>query len=167
MDLVDFMTKIESVMDLDQDPDSDNDDNDEADVVCTPDITEGDSSHITSINSLPLVSGKKYESAYNVFMEWRAKKGVITFTENDLMQYFEELSLKYKSSSLWATYSMLKTTLNMHHNVVMDNFTKLRLFLKRKSIGQQTKKAKTFTPDEINRFIEEAPDVKYLATKVS
>lgn len=73
---------------------------------------------------------------------------------------------KYKSSTLWTHYSMLKSILNIKHNINIDTYTRLRALLRRQSEGYQPKKSEAFTEDEINRFFKEAPDDKYLATKV-
>lgn len=99
-------------------------------------------------------------------MDWRTLNNVKSFSENVLLPYFEELSTKYKPTSLWSHFSILKSTLNLKNNVKIDNYSKVRAFLKRKSEGFQKKRAKTLTSDEINRFIKEAPDSIYLATKV-
>ena len=82
------------------------------------------------------------------------------------MAYFGGLAKRYKSSSLWTQYLMLKSTLNINNNVDISKYSKLWAFLKRKSEGYIPKKAKTFTPEEINKFIKESTDGIYLATKV-
>lgn len=99
-------------------------------------------------------------------MDWRSVKNINSYTENDLLVYFREVSEKYKSSSLWSLYSMLKTTLNVKHNINIEQYLRLRAFLKRKAEGYQPTKANIFSPQEINKFINAAPDHKYLATKV-
>lgn len=121
---------------------------------------------ITTENLLPAKSKKVYESVYKSFMEWRDSKKTSSFSENVILAYFGELSEKYKASSLWTHYSMLRSTLEIHHNIKLDTYGKLRAFLKRKSDGYKAKKAKTFTPEQINSFIQNADDQKYLATKV-
>lgn len=132
---------------------------------CTPPhIVEA--ARITSLNLLPEKSKKKYEMVYKCFMSWRKNHNVGSFSENVLLVYFNELAKKYKSSSLWSFYSMLRSTLKLNNGVDIEIYTKLRAFLKRTSEGYQAKKAKTFTPEEINKFINEAPDTIYLATKV-
>jgi len=129
-----------------------------------PEIVEA--AEILSSNLLPEKSRKHYEEVYKKFMDWRISKRANSFSETVLMAYFGELSDKYKSSSLWAKYSMLRSTLLIRHNINIENYSKLKSFLKRKSEGYRPKKAKTFSPDEINKFINEAPDTIYLATKV-
>ncbi|KAF2879540.1 hypothetical protein ILUMI_26624 [Ignelater luminosus] len=139
-----------------------NNENDEVDIKYTPpEIVE------TSLNHLPERSKRLYQIAYNQFMAWRLEKQINSFSERVLLAYFADLSNKYKSSTLWTYYSMLRSTLTIHHNIKIEQYEKLRLFLKRKGETYRPKKAKTLKPEEINKFITEAPDVKYLATKVA
>lgn len=118
-------------------------------------------------NLLPVKSAKTYEQFYSQFMNWRIKNKVSSFSENVLIVYFDELSKKLKSTSLWTHYSILKSTLCIKHKVVISEYPKLIALLKRKSEGYKPKKSKTFSTTEIKQFIGEAPDVKYLLTKVS
>lgn len=99
-------------------------------------------------------------------MDWRRKNNTNSFSEDNILVYFKELSKKYKSSTLWTYYSMIKSTLILKHNVNIEHYGKVRALLKRHSEGYQPKKSEAFTREQINKFIEEAPDVKYLATKV-
>lgn len=133
--------------------------------LCTPPEVR-DVAEATTQNLLPDKSRKKYKAVYKAFMDWQSLKKMNSFSENVLLDYFEELSKKYASSSLWAAYSMLRSTLAINNDISIESYSKLHSFLKRKSEGFQPKKAKTFTSDEINRFINEAPDYRYLAVKV-
>ncbi|KAH0813878.1 hypothetical protein GEV33_008913 [Tenebrio molitor] len=90
-----------------------------------------------------------------------------SFSENILMTYFGELSKKKKPTSLWTQYSMLRSTLSVHHDVDISKYLRLKALLKRKSLGYKPKRSKTLTSLEINRFLNEAPDEKYLFTKVA
>ncbi|KAJ8912535.1 hypothetical protein NQ315_014479 [Exocentrus adspersus] len=62
-------------------------------------------------------------------------------------------------------------TLNINEGVNIEDYTKLRSFLKRRSEGFRRgfrpKKAYTFSSEEINKFLIEACDEKYLAMKVT
>lgn len=120
----------------------------------------------SNIKLLPERSKKRYDVVYNNFMNWRNEKNINSFSEEDLLTYFAEITDSYKSSTLWSQYSILRRTLNIRHNVNIEKYTKLRDFLNLKSKGYEPKKTKTFTPEEICRFINEAPDDKYLAIKV-
>lgn len=120
----------------------------------------------TSINLLPEKSRKKYEKVYNEFLNWRCAKNTSSFSENVLLAYFSELSNKFKCSSLWSIYSMLRSTINLHNGVKIEKYLKLRMFLKRKAEGHTAKKSKTFSSEQINTFINDAPDEIYLAIKV-
>jgi integrase len=101
-------------------------------------------------------------------MNWCETRGIkSSFSENILMTYFGELSKKKKPTSLWTQYSMLRSTLSVHHDVDISKYLRLKALLKRKSLGYKPKRSKTLTSLEINRFLNEAPDEKYLFTKVA
>lgn len=118
-------------------------------------------------NLLPTTSREKYEIAYSNFMDWRMQAKVNSFSESTLLVYFEELSRKLKPSTLWSQYSMLKSTIIIKNCVDISKYVKLRAFLKRKSEKYVPKQSKTLTPEEIQQFLKDAPDEKYLLVKVS
>lgn len=125
----------------------------------------------SSINkkSLPEKSKRTYELTYYSFIEWTRKNlnKTSSFSEDVLLDYFRELSEKYKSPlSLWRDYSMLKSTLRLNHDVDIEKYSKLRAFLSRKTRGYQAKQTKTFTLSDFNKFLVEAPDDTYLVIKV-
>ncbi|KAJ8922304.1 hypothetical protein NQ315_004246 [Exocentrus adspersus] len=78
-------------------------------------------------------------------MEWKKTNNVQQFSENVILLYFKELSSKYKSSTLWAQYSMLKSTLNIKHDMNISNYQVLL--------------------EDFSRFLNCAPDEKYLLVK--
>ncbi|KAJ4444868.1 hypothetical protein ANN_06665 [Periplaneta americana] len=118
-------------------------------------------------NLLPQKSRNMYEKLYVQFMDWRKSKSINSFSEDVLLVYFEELSPNMKSSTLCTHYSILKSTLNIKHQIDLSKYSKLNSLLKRKSEGYKGKIAKTFSPDELKTFINEAPDIKYLMIKVA
>lgn len=120
----------------------------------------------TTENLLPKKSQKLYVKSYDKFINWKIDKKASSFSENVILAYFEELSKKFAPSSLWTEYSMLKSTLNIRHQINISQYYKLHAFLKRQSEGFTAKKSKTFEPSEINRFMTEAPDQLYLFSKV-
>ncbi|KAJ8980782.1 hypothetical protein NQ317_019447, partial [Molorchus minor] len=79
-----------------------------------------------------------------------------------LLAYFSENAKNYKSSKLWAQYSMVKY-------VMLDNLRQHRYkqipqtvpFLKRTA-----KKSKILTKSEIDRFLSSADDKEFLMIKV-
>lgn len=76
------------------------------------------------------------------------------------------MSQTHKPSTLWATYSMLKTTLNINNNININKYDRLIPFLKRQSQGYTQKKSKVLTSEQIQKFLNEADDQKYLLIKV-
>ena len=71
----------------------------------------------------------KYEMVYEKFMS-------PLFFENVFLAYFDNFKEK---SSLWAFYSLLRSTINIKDNVNIENYPKLRAFLKRLSDGFSSK----------------------------
>ncbi|KAJ8985577.1 hypothetical protein NQ317_011541 [Molorchus minor] len=94
-------------------------------------------------NLLPTKSRSLYDKAYNRFKKWCAEKNVQVYSENVLLAYFSENAKNYKSSTLWAQYSMVKT-----------------------GDGYQAKKSKILTKSEIDRFLSSADDKEFLMIKV-
>lgn len=117
---------------------------------------------------LPSKSRKIYETCYKQFMEWREKNNVNTFSENILLAYFSTLSETFKSSTLWKTYSMLRSMLIIKHNINIASYIKLRSLLKTKSYNYEATRSKalSLSAQDINTFINQAPDEIHLATKV-
>lgn len=122
---------------------------------------------IISQELIPQKSKKLYEQQYESFVRWCNEKHVKEYNENALLVYFNEKSKRYCSSTLWSYYSMLKTTINIKHNIDISKFSKLLAFLKRKNDGHKPKKSKVLTGEDVEKFLVEAPDDKYLMMKVS
>ncbi|CAH1126096.1 unnamed protein product [Ceutorhynchus assimilis] len=119
------------------------------------------------LNSLPEKSREKYEQTYKKFMNYRIDKKIESISEDILIAYFAQMSRNSIASTLWASYSMLKTTLNVNENVDISRYLKLRAFLKKKSLGYQAKKSRVLEMEHIEKFLLEAPDKDFLSTKVA
>lgn len=138
----------------------------DTDTICTPpDIR--DAANAASMSLLPEKSLKIYEHTYKKFMEWRCEKNIHSFSENVVLSYISELAQDIKSSTLWSTFSMLKTTINIKHNINIGEYAKVRAYLKRKNEGYAPKKSRVLEKEQIAKFIKEAPDDIFLLTKVS
>ncbi|KAK5641228.1 hypothetical protein RI129_009775 [Pyrocoelia pectoralis] len=107
---------------------SDKSNSDDEITSTPPDITE--KAMVATNNLLPEKSRKIYEKFYNQFMEWRTKNNIASYSENVLIVYFEELSNKIKSPSLWTRYSILKSTLNIKNQINIAQYPKLHALLK-------------------------------------
>jgi len=139
---------------------------DSNDDICytPPEILE--QAATTSNNLLPMKSKDRYESVFKKFMNFRSQNHVKSFSENVLLAYFGNISKEFKPSSLWAIYSIIRNMLSIKENIDIATYPKLKVFLKRQSDGFRSKKSKTLTAEEINRFIKEAPNESYLFMKV-
>lgn len=61
---------------------------------------------------------------------------------------------------------MLKCTLNLNDNIDISKYMKLTSFLKQNNVGYQPKKAKVLTREQVDKFMIDASDEKYLMIKV-
>ncbi|KAB0802104.1 hypothetical protein PPYR_04290 [Photinus pyralis] len=77
----------------------------------------------------------------------------------------KETSRVFSPSSLWSLYSMLKATILIKKNIDISRFPKLIAFIKRQNDGYKPKKSKLLTREEMDRFLKEAPNDKYLLSK--
>lgn len=116
---------------------------------------------------LPATSKHRYNKIFQEFEKWRQLKQVKIISEKLLLEYFNEMSRKYKPSSLWAYYSMLKSTIKMNCDVDIASYHRLSEFLKTKGAGYKPTKTKVFTEQELAKFISDAPDGEWLDRKVS
>ena len=122
---------------------------------------------------LPAKSRTRYMDTYNLFQAWKTAKNATSNSETVVFAYLSEMANTknkknecLKPSTLWARYSMLKATMNIYDKVDIGTYGKLTAFLKRKSTGYVPLKAKIFTENEIQRFLDIAPDVLWLDVKV-
>lgn len=134
--------------------------------ICTPHelraIVEN-----ASVDFLPKISKDRYNNTYRTFTNWRKSKNAAVVTENVLLAYFIGVAERLKPSTLWSIYSMLKTTLKINENLDIAKYLKLTAFLKRKTDGFQAKKSKILSSENVEKFLSEAPEEIYLATKVN
>ncbi|KAG4068834.1 hypothetical protein HA402_004982 [Bradysia odoriphaga] len=108
----------------------------------------------------------KYSKVYEDFQKWNETNGATPVTESVLMKYFTELAEKSKPSTLFVYHSMLKSALRINDNIDISTYSTLINFLKGKNAGYKPVKATVFTEEEIDKFINEAPDEQWLDVKV-
>lgn len=116
---------------------------------------------------LPQKSKGLYMKTYAIFKDWCQGKKVEKISENILLIYFQEQAKTRKASSLWATFSMLKSTISLKENIDVSKYFKLISFLKRQNENYKAKKSLVFTNEEVKRFLNNAPDEIFLPAKVS
>ncbi|KAB0795993.1 hypothetical protein PPYR_10054 [Photinus pyralis] len=119
----------------------------DASFSCTPEEIVN-AAGITTSNRLPEKSKDQYLKEYHLFMKWRTEKHVGSLVKG----------CYYKPPTLWSTYSKLKATLLINNNVDIRKYSKLIAYLKNKSVGHKSKKSRTFSRDEMYKFLHNAPD---------
>lgn len=117
-------------------------------------------------NVLPDKSERMYKRCYEQFVVWQNEQNNTSVSEDTMLLYFTLMSKKFKPSSLWAKYSMLKSTILNFRNVNIGNYYRLTAFLSKNCKGFRPTKSKTLESKEVERFLSEAPDDRYLAIKV-
>ncbi|KAJ8938199.1 hypothetical protein NQ317_000689 [Molorchus minor] len=90
-------------------------------------------------------------------MHWRRNNQINSFSENVLLVYISEISKDLKPPTVSSMYSMLRSTIDIKHNIDISKYAKLKACLKRRSTGYKRKKAKTLNKDP--------PDDRFLFTK--
>lgn len=82
---------------------------------------------------LPQKSLAKYNRAYDNFKRWQNGYGVTKISSKLILAYFHMLNAKkYKPTTLWAVYSMLKATLRSIEDIHIGNYPQVSAFLKKK-----------------------------------
>lgn len=90
----------------------------------------------------------------------------VDIDENMLVVYFTELKKLFKPTTLWSTWSKLRTTISLRHQVNINNYEDLKTLLKRYAKGYVPTKAKTFTWKEVLTFLTTSEPKIYLVHQV-
>lgn len=120
-----------------------------------------------AFKTLPEKSKERYLQKYEEFDAWKIRNNAIGISEKLLMAYFYTMSKNQKPTTLWATYSMMKSTIKLKHNVDISTYHQLCAFLKTNASGYRPEKANVFTESEIEQFLDQANDYDWLDVKVS
>lgn len=134
-------------------------DEDEKNVQNTPPEVRQKIEQSREARLLPKKSGKAYERAYEKFMEWfnvaKAKNSHAKVSESFVVAYFESC---ISAASGWSIYSRLKPLIQSRHGVDMEKMPTLQASLKRRSQYHTPTQAPTFTLDQLNTFLKDAPN---------
>lgn len=114
---------------------------------------------------LPSKSRQLYEETYTSYKKWCTMKKVRT-CEDTILAYFNSDLSRYKSSSLWTKYSMLRSIINLREGIDISKYYTVIAFLKRKSEGYKAKKSLILSKDHINEFLIKADNKSHLFNKV-
>lgn len=107
-----------------------------------------------------------YQRVYDQFINWMKKHNTKSLSETVLLAYFENLSQKINSASMYAKYSMLKSEIDAKHGVDISQYKELKKFLKRSHVNYKSKQAETLTHKEVVSFLLNAPDDEFISIKV-
>ena len=147
------------MIDNNSDSDSDCSDEEPAEML--------EKAKMISMDSLPKKSKLEYTKEYNLFKAWRKTQGTSSFAEAVFIIYFNELSEKLSSATLWSKYSKIRSTINKFDGIDISNYKQLIGILKQLRANYTPKKSKVFTANDISKFLNEASNNQYLDIKVS
>lgn len=130
-----------------------------------PEKIAKDAEEVTS-SLLPKKSRDAYYKEFSEFNNWRQENDVCEVSEDVLLAYFFNVKKRFAPSSMWTKYSMLRSTLKLYENRDISQYGKLIAFLKNESKNYKCKKSKVLEREHIQQFLAEAPNKKYLMSKV-
>ncbi|KAJ8909639.1 hypothetical protein NQ315_015331 [Exocentrus adspersus] len=114
---------------------------------------------------LPSKSKHLYDETYNAYRKWCCNKKIKSTCEDSILAYFNSDLSRYKSSSLWSKYSMLRSTINLREGIDISKFPSVIPFLKRKGEGYKPKKSLILTREHIDEFFIKADTKEHLFNK--
>ncbi|RZB40893.1 hypothetical protein BDFB_013603 [Asbolus verrucosus] len=94
-------------------------------------------------NLLPEKSRNLYMKAYITFTNWCSSKNINFISENVPLTYFQDYAADKKASTLWAHYSMLKSTTSLKENIDVK-VLQIDRILKASKCKLQTQKVVSF-----------------------
>lgn len=113
---------------------------------------------------IPEKSRDRYNKALKDFNEWTVRQQCPTINEDVVLVYLKFKSETLAPNSLFSVFSMLNKCLP---SLNMGSFHNIKGFLQNKNRGYKPKKAKTFTVEEFDKFVNEADDFVFLLHKVT
>lgn len=115
---------------------------------------------------LPAKSRHVYEETYCAYRKWCTRNDIKTTCEDSILAYFNSDLARYKSSSLWSKYSMLRSTINLREGIDISKLPSVIPFLKRNGKGYKPKKLLILAKNHIDEFLIKADNKEHLFNKV-
>lgn len=111
---------------------------------------------------LPSNSSDLYEKRFDHFLQFVQNNEI---NETIIKAYFTFIN-RYQPSTLLSIYSILKKLLLLRKNLDITKYPSILDVLKNKLRNHKKKQALTFSTDQIDKFLCEAPDDRYLVKKL-
>lgn len=113
---------------------------------------------LASVN--PVKSAKKYDQTWQEFIKYSGINQGTKPTEENYLQFFDYLKniKKYACSTIWSSYSKLNHKHQIYFGEKLQIYPRITHLLKSYESGYIRKTAKAFSKEEIDRYLESAPD---------
>lgn len=118
-------------------------------------------------NDVSNKTNEAYLRTYNNLEIWKKSNNMTGWSEDVLLMYFEDVKKLYSPITMNAIFTRLQLMMKKYHKINIDCYDKVMKFLKQNEQGYKAKKTSFFKANEIQKFIETAPDYIYLPQKVS
>ncbi|XP_014226996.1 uncharacterized protein LOC106652510 [Trichogramma pretiosum] len=134
------------------------------DIIEISQLTKDDTTQeLNSSNS----SLDRYRQEFGIFQIWLKSQEANTVDEELLLAYFKEISSEYNPLTLKSKYSMLKNMIKSSYDIDIGEYEQLKTYLNDIAAGCKVVKTKVFTSEQIQRFLDEAPNEQFLLAKIA
>ena len=117
---------------------------------------------------IPSKSAAVYSKWLKVYQEWAENNQFSKYfvSANTLLAFFRSFGEKYSPSTLWTIFSCLKKQMLVHYKIDINQFTEVQHYLKAVNTTHKKKKFPTFSREELDSFLLQAPNETYLRHKL-
>lgn len=128
---------------------------------------EADTVPVDPLSVYSAKSSRLYEKEYHKFMNFLQTKGQDEqITEENISEYFVELSGRMSPKSLWTKYFILKAVISRYNKIDLGLFGGLKELIQDFNKDSQPYVSKNFTRQQLVSFLSEAVDPVHLFHKV-
>lgn len=119
---------------------------------------------------VPTKSKPIYDQTLAKFKTWCAQHKVPEnyFSEGTILAYAKTLAETMRPSTVWSKISMLRKTILAYHSLDLGEMATVKAFTHRHEMDHpEKKKSAVFTRENVERYLSNASDDAFLATKVA
>ena len=105
------------------------------------------------------------ERAYTIYSQWKEKNGVTTSERSLLNYFFQFYREKYSPTTIGTHFAKLKRSVKKYECIDISRY--FILYASVIKLEYQSKKSRVFTTEQLKKFLQEAPENRFLLHKVT